>query len=381
MIAALEKFTKETLEEGYELLRQLCLIPAPSGMEDKRAEFVKTWLEDNGAEGVYIDKAKNVIYPVNCEGNDDLTVFCAHTDTVFPMETPLEFKNDGECFRCPGVGDDTSCLVALMMMVKFIIKNNLQPRGGILFVANSCEEGLGNLKGTRRLMKDYAGRIGRFYTVDGTNFHVVNRCVGSHRYLVECKTCGGHSFGAFGNPNAIAHLSRLIADLYTISVPVKENCKTTYNVGTIEGGTSVNTIAQNAKMLCEYRSDDAECLAKMQAAFEEKFAKAKAEGEGKAEFTVTLVGERPCGGEIDEKLHRQMTDRAKELSLKYSGAECKENSGSTDCNIPMSLGVPALCISAYAGGGSHTREEFVKIDSLEPGRLLVGEIVLDYFNV
>ncbi len=381
MRVALEKFTKETMGESFELLRQLCLIPAPSGSEDKRADFVKTWLEDNGAEGVYIDTAKNVVFPMNCEGKDDITVFCAHTDTVFPAETPLEFKNDGEFFRCPGVGDDTCCLVALMMMVKFIIKNKLQPKGGVLFVANACEEGLGNLKGTRRLMKDYAGRIGRFYTVDGTYFHLVNRCVGSHRYLVEVKTCGGHSFGAFGNPNAIAHLAGLIADLYTISVPVKENCKTTYNVGTVEGGTSVNTIAQSAKMLCEYRSDDAECLATMQAAFEEKFAKAKELGEGKAEFTVTLVGDRPCGGKIDETIHEKMIARAKELSEKYSGTDCSLDSGSTDCNIPMSLGVPALCVGAYAGGGAHTREEYVRIDSLEPGRLLVGEIVLDYFGV
>lgn len=380
MILSLENFTKETLEEGFELLRQLCLIAAPSGMEEKRAEFVKNWLENIGAEGVYIDEAKNIVFPMNCEGKSDITVFCAHTDTVFPMETPLNFINDGEFFRCPGVGDDTCCLVAILMTVKFIIKNKIRPKGGVLFVANACEEGLGNLKGTRQLMKDYAGRIGRFYTVDGSYFHLVNRCVGSHRYLVECKTCGGHSFGAFGNPNAIHHLAALVADLYTISVPVKENCKTTYNVGTIEGGTSVNTIAQNAKMLCEYRSDDAECLAIMQAAFEEKFAKAKALGEGKAEFTVTLVGDRPCDGNIDKKVHEEMIARAKEVSEKYSGADCRLDSGSTDCNIPMSLGVPALCIGAYAGGGAHTREEYVRIDSLEPGRLLVGEIVLDYFG-
>lgn len=380
MLEALKKYTNETLEEGYELLRRLCLIPAPSGMEEKRAEFVKTWLEELGAEGVYIDEAKNVIFPMNCEGKDDLTVFCAHTDTVFPLETPLNFVDDGEYFHCPGVSDDTCCLVAILMTVKFILKNKLQPKGGVLFVANACEEGLGNLRGTRQLMKDYEGRIAGFYTVDGSYYHVVNRCVGSHRYLVECKTRGGHSFGAFGNPNAIAHLAGLIADLYTISVPVKENCKTTYNVGTVEGGTSVNTIAQSAKMLCEYRSDDAECLAIMQAAFEEKFAKAKKIGEGKAEFVVTLVGERPCGGTVDETVHGEMIARTKELSEKYSGRECKLDSGSTDCNIPMSLGVPAVCLGAYVATGTHTREERVRIDSLEPGRLLVGELILDYFN-
>lgn len=373
-----EAYMKEALPETVALLKELCLIPAPSHHEERRAEFCKNWLEAAGAEGVYIDEALNVIYPMNCEGKDDIVVFCAHTDTVFPEETPLLWREDEENYYCPAVGDDTCCLVQMMMAVKYILSRGIQPKTGVLFVCNSCEEGLGNLKGTRQIFKDFAGRIKCFYTFDGGYRKVTNRCVGSHRYRVECRTEGGHSFGAFGNRNAITALAALITDLTTVEVPQKEGCKTTYNVGTISGGTSVNTIAQYAEMLCEYRSDDAACLADMKRQFEERFATAIAAGKG--DFTVTLVGERPCGGEIDRALHAQMTARVQELSQKHSGQLCHANSGSTDCNIPMSLGVPAVCVGTHLGGGAHTREERVQKDSVLPGLLIVTELILDYFN-
>ena len=149
-------------------------------------------------------------------------------------------------------------------------------------MANSCEEGLGNLKGSKQIMKDFEGRIKEFYTFDGKYPGLVDRCVGSHRYEVICETEGGHSYGAFGNNNAIAELAKLITKLYEVKVPVKENTKTTYNVGSIEGGTSVNTIAQQAKMLYEYRSDDAECVELMKNTFEKLVAEANAEGNKQA---------------------------------------------------------------------------------------------------
>lgn len=374
----LRSFLNDSLPEALALLEELCLIPAPSGQEDKRAAFVKNWLEENGAVGVYTDKAKNVIFPMNCEGKSDLTVFAAHTDTVFPLDTPLSFENDGEKLYCPGVGDDTACLVMMLMTVKYILKTGLTPKGGILFVANSCEEGLGNLKGTRRLFEDYKGRIARFYTFDGRYRFVVNHCVGSHRYRVDCKTEGGHSFGAFGNANAITALSRLITDLYTITVPAKEGAKTTYNVGTIEGGTSVNTIAQNASMLFEYRSDDAECLAIMEAQFKEKLETARKAGYG--EFEVELVGVRPCQGEIDPEILSAMTRRVQEVCQEETGVDCVEKSGSTDSNIPMSLGIPSICVGTYWGEGMHTREEWVELDSIPKGLAITARLILDYFE-
>ena len=220
-----KEYIASSLEENYALIEKLSLIPSPSHFEDEKAEFCKRWLEDIGAKGVYIDEAKNVVYPINCDGCDDIIVFMAHTDTVFPASTPLFFKRDEENFYAPGVTDDTCCLTAMLFVIRYIIQNNINSKTGILFVANSCEEGLGNLKGSRQIVKDFGSRIREFYTFDSSYSHVANRCVGSHRYEIECTTIGGHSYSAFGNPNAIAELSRLICDLYSVSVPQKKYCR------------------------------------------------------------------------------------------------------------------------------------------------------------
>jgi len=370
---------EEAKEEACALLEELCLIPAPSHYEDERAAFVKAWLENVGAKGVYIDEAKNVVFPLNCEGRSDLICFEAHTDTVFPMETPLSFTKDEENFYCPGIGDDTANLVNMLMVVKYILQKGIKPRRGVLFVANSCEEGLGNLKGTRQIFKDYEGRIQRFVTFDGYYTAVTCKSVGSHRYEILSKTEGGHSWSRFGNTNAIIELARLIGELSSIPLPQKEGAKTTFNVGLIEGGTSVNTIAQNASMLYEYRSDDAECLAYMEKAFKEKIEAFRKET--KAEIQVTVVGERPCGEAKDAAVQKEMILRCKEISEHYSGRACAVRSGSTDCNIPLSLGIPAVCPGILLGGKAHTREEFVNIESMTVGLKIGAEIILDYFEV
>ena len=371
-------YLEESKEERNELLRTLCQIPAPSGKEEKRVEFVKAWLENIGAKGVYVDSAKNVIYPVNCDGRDDITVFMAHTDVVFPDLTPLPFSEDEEKMYAPGIGDDTACLVLLLMTIKYIVKNGLKPKNGILFVANSCEEGLGNLKGVRQIFKDYSGRIKELVTFDGGYKHVVDRCVGSHRYELTFTTIGGHSFGAFGNPNAIALMSELITNLYKCQVPQKENCKTTYNVGIVQGGTSVNTIAQSAKMLYEYRSDDKECMAYMENFFKAEVQKIRAQNKG--EIEVKLIGDRPCGGEVDMDKLNALCEKVISISQKHSGLDCARESGSTDANIPQSLGIPAVCAGTHISGGTHTREEWVEKASLDIGSKINAEIVLDYFD-
>ena len=375
----LKNYQENCIEELHQLLFDLVKIPAPSHHEEKRAEFCKKWLEEQGAEGVYIDEAKNVVYPINCEGSDDITVFMAHTDTVFPDMVGFDMKVEDGKFMAPGVGDDTASLVIMMMVTKYIIKNKLAPRSGVLVVANSCEEGLGNLKGTKQIMKDYEGRIKRFYTFDSRYTNVTCQCVGSHRYEVICETEGGHSYGAFGNGNAIAELAKVIAELYAVSVPRIDDSKTTYNVGLIEGGTSVNTIAQSAKMLYEYRSDNAECLAIMEKVFWSVIDRANARGKGK--FTVETVGIRPCGGNVDKEVHEKMITRVIEVCEKYSGSPCKRGKASTDCNVPMSLGIPSVCPGLYMGGGAHTREEWIEIASLPIGLKICSDIMLDYFEI
>ena len=156
-----KEYAKERYGELLSLLKELCLIPAPSHHEEKRAEFCKEWFLKNGMKGAYIDDALNVIYPYGIEGKDALTVLVAHTDTVFPDTEPMPYVDDGEKIWCPGVGDDTASLAVMMLVARYFHENEIDA-GGVLFVCNSCEEGLGNLKGTRQIFRDFEGRIRQF---------------------------------------------------------------------------------------------------------------------------------------------------------------------------------------------------------------------------
>lgn len=370
----MKQFIESNKEQLYKMLEELCAIPAPSHFEHERAAYCKKWLENTGAKGVYIDEALNVIFPINCDGSDKITVFVAHTDTVFPDREPMPYVDDGLYIKSPGVGDDTASLVILLLSAKYFIENNLSAPHGIMFVCNSCEEGLGNLKGTKQLFKDYAGRIAQFISFDGKFPCIADRCVGSHRYEVEAFTEGGHSYGAFGNRNAIAELAKIVSEIYSIDVPKIGNSKTTYNVGNISGGTSVNTIAQNAKMLCEYRSDNEECLAIMKEHFERIFSEAK---NGGIDLKVSLIGERPCMGKVDISKITRLTDLCRKIIEDTTQTKVITHSSSTDCNIPLALGIPALCVSVYSGGGAHTREEWVEKASLPLGLEVGIKIILD----
>ena len=361
--------------EQQELLMTLARIPAPSNEEHRRAEFCRNWLMQNGVSGVYMDDALNVICPFGMTDSNDVVVFAAHSDVVFPdqEELPLEVR-DGKIF-CPGIGDDTASVAALMMAARFIARNGLTPKDtGVLLVINSGEEGLGNLKGTWKLFGDYGHRIREFITFDGRNCRCVNRAVGSKRYCIAVDTEGGHSYGAFGNRNAIAYLASLIDTLYTVKVP--EGGKTTYNVGTVSGGTSVNTIAQHAQMLYEFRSDCRESLEIMERHLEAAVAFYRTKG---IHVSVTLVGDRPCSGEVDEQKMRCLMERAAAATARYYDTDLIYTSGSTDCNVPLSMGIPAICVGCYEGFGAHTREEYVVIDSLLPGMYFALDLILYHF--
>lgn len=355
------KYAESNAEEAIELLLQLAPIPAPSHNEELRAEFCKNWLDSIGAEGVYIDEALNVVYPYKDNGGK-LRVFMAHSDVVFPDTEPLPLKREDGKIYCPGVGDDTAHAVTLMMAAKFLAKNKPECDDGILLVVNSCEEGLGNLKGCRHIMERYGDRVTEFVTFDSHPKSIVTRAVGSHRYKIEVKTAGGHSFGNFGRTNAIAVMAQLISKLYSVKLP--EDGRTTYNVGTVSGGTSVNTIAQNAEMLYEYRSNKAENLEYMQDHLTEivdSFA------ELDAEITVTKVGDRPCGSEVDAERQKALSDKAVKVIESIYGLTPKLGAGSTDCNVPLSMGIPSVCVGCIRSSGAHTRREYMLEESMEPG--------------
>ena len=363
-------------QEALDLLLELAQIPAPSHHEELRAGFCKTWLEKQGAQGVYIDDALNVIYPIGVGESNPLVVYMAHSDVVFPDTEPLPLRVEDGKILCPGVGDDTANVAALLTVAQYIAQNGLQTADeGVLLVINSGEEGLGNLKGSRKIMQDFGSRIREFISLDGGIGGCVVKAVGSRRYRVAVRTEGGHSYGAFGNRNAIAYLASLIDTLYTIKVPPIG--KTTFNVGTISGGTSVNTIAQSAEMLYEYRSDDKDCLEQMRRQFFALVEEARCEDAG---FELELVGERPCGSNVPKDAHGALIGRCSDAIEAVTGNRPTYGSSSTDANIPLSKGIPAVTFGLYSGAKAHTREEYVVIDTLETGLKIGMLLVTSHFE-
>ena len=362
-------------QEAYSLLLELAQIPAPSNHEEKRAEFCKNWLQKQGAEGVIIDEALNVIYPIGCKPGLPIAVFAAHSDVVFPDTEALPLKVEDGYIHCPGIGDDTGNVVALLTVAKYIAEHKLQSKDwGIMIVINSGEEGLGNLKGCRKLFETYGNRIQEFITFDLNSDRLYDRAVGSRRFQIGVKTQGGHSLNDFGRPNAIACLAEIIGSLYEVKVP--EKGRTTYNVGTISGGTSVNTIAQNAEMLYEFRSDSRDALEIMQNNLDSILQHYRDKG---MDISCQVVGDRPCSGDVDQQRLQLLADRAANAAKKWFDADPVRLAASTDCNIPLSLGIPAICIGCLKGEGAHTRQEKVEIASLLPGLRLCFDLVLHHF--
>lgn len=372
-----EQYIDRHMNDLIELTAALCAIPAPSHHEEARAAFCLDWLRGHGIEDAYIDGAKNVVWPYQCAGKSAVVCLAAHTDTVFPDTDPFAMElREGRAY-CPAVGDDTVNVALLMLVMAFVAGHRPLCPTGMLFTLNACEEGLGNLDGMRRLFADWDGRIGAFVSLDGSYASIVNKAVGSVRYRVSIETEGGHSFGSFGQRNAIEKLSRLISMLYDVEAPQLPGVKTTYNVGLVSGGTSVNTIAQHAEMLYEYRSDAREGLSAMRRKFDEAIERVRPSCE---KITVEVLGERPCSSSVNLGALKALTSRAAEIIEQFTGAQPNIQSGSTDCNWPLSLGIPAICFGGYLGRGAHTREEYIELDSLPTGARIVFAFILSYFN-
>lgn len=361
----MKNWIKDHFEEHLQLLKTLSAIPAPSHREDERVAFLLGWLKEHGFERAYSDEAKNVIVPFFGEEDGAISFYSAHTDVVFPDETPLLVREEGGRLCAPGVGDDTANAAAMLTMLLYIKERRPVQTSPFAFVFNSCEEGLGNLKGIRQIMKDFGGRVKQLVSFD-CSFEegMVVRAVGSERWRVTASTRGGHSYMDFGSPNAIERMAALVGRLYAQPVPAAENSRATYNVGTISGGTSINTIAQSCEMLYEYRSDDRACLEALRESFKKLLGEA---GSDEARFEAELIGERPCGGNVDEKALEALFGRCEAAIVRVTGEKPKRFSASTDANIPLSLGIPAVTFGLFSGEGAHTREEWLDISSLAAG--------------
>ena len=372
----LKTFIQENQAEVKKLLWKLCEIPAPSHHEDRRAAFIKDWLEKQGAKDVFIDEAKNVIYPCHYEDGQPTALFMAHMDTVFPDMEPMEVREEGDKMFSPGIGDDTANVAILLLMAKYIAMYKPEIKGNLILAANSCEEGLGNLKGSRALVERYRDSLAQVVSFDGYIDEVCNCAVGSIRYRVEIKTEGGHSYFDFGNKNALAELSEIIHELYQYQVP-NDGSKTTYNVGIVKGGTSVNTIAQQAEMLYEFRSDNLDSMNLVRENFEKVVEKFRKKG---LEINVEIMGERPCGHKnSNAPAQKKLSFKCRDIIAAHYIRTPGFTSASTDCNIPFSLGIPAATIGLCLGGKAHTRQEWIYTDSLKTGFLIAADLISEQF--
>ena len=373
----MEKYLASSHEEAKDIVRELCRIPAPTYHEENRAKWCKTWLRKAGAGKVSIDEVFNVICEYNVTKDNDVVVFMAHLDTVFPDFEPMPFEEKDGLFYSPGVTDDTANLASLLVAFRYLLRNNVKTECGIVLVADSCEEGLGNLKGCRRIMEEYGNRVREFIAVDGTKLHrVVTEAVGSHRYEVIVRTEGGHSFSSFGNRNAIVCLSSIINALYGVKVPEDGESVTTYNVGLISGGTSVNTIAEEARMVYEYRSTSRACLDLMEDMFVKVLDAYRSMG---IRIEARRIGDRPCRGDVDPASQENLLARINDSMQRVLGRDCERTNGSSDANIPLSMGIPAVCIGGAVGGRIHTREEWLDPESLLDGSRLILDLFSGYF--
>ncbi len=367
--------------DALDFLKKLAVIKAPSGRENDRANFCFDYLKSHGAENISIDEAGNVIYKVNVHDSNRLEVFSAHLDIVFPEDVPLELNERNGKLYCPGIGDDTACVASLMLSACYLAQNDaenewLRLKGenapGLLIVFNTCEEGLGNLKGIKEICRKYSSRMDSFCSFDLGYDSFITSAIGSIRYKISVETQGGHSFMNFGRTNAIERLSSIINKIYSMQLP--NNGHNTFNVGVISGGTSVNTIAQSAEMLFEIRSDKASYLHYM----DDKLRNIiKDCSKGCNSINIEVLGERPCSENVDPAALKRLIQKASKAVKQYSGTVPIQKPGSTDCNIPLSLGIPSVCIGCYIGQGAHTREEYIQISSLKIGYRITASMIFE----
>jgi tripeptide aminopeptidase len=338
---------------------RLCEIPAPPFKEQKRAEAYKATFESLGLKNVRIDAVGNVLGERPGASPHPHVVISAHLDTVFPEGTAVETTRSGNTIKGPGIADDCRGLAVLIGVIRAMNEGGLQTPGSITFVGTVGEEGLGDLRGVKHLFnQELKGRIDRFVSVDGSGMGITDTAVGSRRYRVSYRGPGGHSYGAFGIANPVHALGRAIAKIAELRVPTHP--KATFNVGRIEGGTSVNSIAYEASMEVDLRSADKAALTALDAGFHRSVDDALAEenerwgNKGRLTVEKTLVGDRP-GGQVPANAPTILAAISVTRAL---GLQETIDEGSTDSNVAISLGIPAVTIDGGgASNGTHSLSE------------------------
>jgi tripeptide aminopeptidase len=351
----------ELITKLLNLAIQIQQIPAPTFDELARASFLREKFLSEGLGEVSIDDLGNVFARLQGRGESRPLVVSAHTDTVFPLDTRLELKRNEDSLSGPGIGDNSLGVAGLFGLLWGLRQDKLTGKlpGDIWLVANVGEEGLGDLRGMRAVVERFGNTPLAYIVLEGMALsQIFHRGLVVKRYRIDVITSGGHSWVDYGRPSAIHELAGLIVQLNALPLPAKP--RTTLNIGVISGGTTVNTIASHAYLELDLRSESARPLKELDDQVKTLVQSANRQG---IRASFELIGERPAG---KIPVSHPLVILASHC-LRAQGIKPRLNIGSTDANLPLSLGLPAICIGLTNGSGAHSMNETIQVAPLSSG--------------
>jgi tripeptide aminopeptidase len=349
----------EVVNRVIELAIQIQQIPAPTFHEQKRAEFVRGLFIAEKLNDVCKDETGNVFARLNGNGEGKPLIVSAHLDTVFPIETDLRVKRGSKLIHGPGLGDNSLGVASLFGLLWSLRAREIPLAGDVWLVANAGEEGLGDLCGMKAVVDRFDGDVHAYLVLEGLALgHVYHRALGVKRYRVTARTSGGHSWSDYGQPSAVHELAKLVVALTSLELP--SHPRTTMNVGKISGGTSVNVIASEASIDLDLRSEGQEALAVLVSAADKLIHQANRSG---VSVEAEVIGQRPAG---EISVSHPFVILAKDC-LREQGLEPGLISGSTDANVPLSKGYPAIVLGVTTGGSAHTVHEYINTPPIAQG--------------
>lgn len=367
-------------ERVVEMACTIQQIPSPTFSEEQKALYVMERFKQAGLLHVLIDEVGNVIAKIPGRSESLPLIVSAHMDTVFPASTNLCLTKEADGIWGPGIGDNSLGVAALFGLVWEFFSDSEKTNqskyfdlpGDIWLVANVGEEGLGDLKGMRAAVDRFGDQVKAYLVLEGMSLgQIYSRALGVHRYKITSRTAGGHSWVDYGKPSAIHELSRLINQLTQMNIPTIP--RTTVNVGVISGGTSINTIASQADLELDLRSEDFLALQALSLQVQKLVRAADRPG---VEMALETIGSRPAGNLPPTHPLIKLAQKA----LAAQGYQPNLMIGSTDANIPLSRGYPAICVGITHGAGAHTTSEYIQTKPVARGMAQLTDLVRAIFS-
>lgn len=351
-----------------ELTCQIQQIPAPPFGEGERARFIREQFQHAGLDEVFMDEVPNVY---GCwkttRSRAAPLIVSAHLDTVFPLGTPLRIKHDGERLRGPGLGDNALGVAALLGLLWTLRQRGVELPFDLWLVANSGEEGLGNLRGMQAVVERFGAQVSGYLVLEGLALgYVYHQGIGVQRYRIIARGPGGHPWADPDRPSAIHELVRLSQQLLTLPLPKQP--RTTLNIGCISGGSGINVLAAEAQLELDLRSEDPAALAALVRQVEQAMRQRQKNG---IRFELESLGRRPAGA-LPE---RHPWVKLAQECLRRQGIEPSLAGGSTDANLPLSRGYPALVLGITRGGNAHTLDEYIELPPIALGIAQLADFV------